>query len=166
MKNVIKKMFSLLLVGVVAVSMFGFVAPNRVDAAETDALEGSVLVKTTCSENAYIISSTVEFLTDSGKTIKIPMRKHLDGRKSECVEYKIPKDARTVKVNVMNCKGIKPLNFLSKTFVFKRDKYKPAFGNSIIVSASFPLPKSFPHYEVSYASNWDHDGTFDQYITY
>ena len=36
MKNIIKKMFSLLLVGVVAVSMFGFIAPNRVDAAEAD----------------------------------------------------------------------------------------------------------------------------------
>ena len=39
MKNVMKKVFSLLLVGVVAVSMFGFITPNRVDAAETNAME-------------------------------------------------------------------------------------------------------------------------------
>ena len=32
MKNVIKKMLSLLLVGVVTVSMFSFITPNRVDA--------------------------------------------------------------------------------------------------------------------------------------
>ena len=39
MKNVMKKVFSLLLVGVVAVSMFGFITPNRIDAAETNATE-------------------------------------------------------------------------------------------------------------------------------
>ena len=39
MKNVMKKVFSLFLVGVVAVSMFGFITPNRVDAAETNAIE-------------------------------------------------------------------------------------------------------------------------------
>ena len=33
MKNVMKKVFSLILVGVVAVSMFGFVAPTRAEAA-------------------------------------------------------------------------------------------------------------------------------------
>ena len=37
MKNIMKKLFSLLLVGVVAVSMFGFITPNRVDAAEANA---------------------------------------------------------------------------------------------------------------------------------
>ena len=166
MKNVIKKMFSLLLVGVVAVSMFGFIAPNRVDAAEANAFRGSVLVKTEYSKNAYIISSTVEFLNASGETIKIPRHKHLDGRKSEHVEYKIPADAKKVKVNVMNCKKIKPLNLLSKTFIFERDKFIPAFGNSITVSASFPMPESFPHYKPSCASNWEHADTIDQYLPY
>ena len=32
MKNVVKKLFSLLLIGVVAVSMFSFIVPNHVDA--------------------------------------------------------------------------------------------------------------------------------------
>ena len=166
MKNVIKKMFSLLLVGVVAVSMFGFIAPNRVDATEANVLEGSVLVKTQYSENAYIISSTVEFLNASGKAITGPKYRHLDGKKSEYVEYKIPKDARTVKVNVMNCKSIKPLNLLSKTFIFERNKFIPAVGNSITVSASFPMPKSFPYYKPSCASNWEHTDTIDKYLPY
>lgn len=39
MKNVMKKVFSLLLVGIVAISMFSFITPNRVDAAETNATE-------------------------------------------------------------------------------------------------------------------------------
>ena len=34
MKNVIKKLFSLLLIGVVAVSMFSFIVPNHIDAEE------------------------------------------------------------------------------------------------------------------------------------
>ena len=42
MKNFVKKLFSLLLVGVVAISMFSFVAPTNVEAAEETSFRGVV----------------------------------------------------------------------------------------------------------------------------
>ena len=43
MRNIIKKLLSLLLVGVVAVSMFGFITPNRVNATEANTLSAGIL---------------------------------------------------------------------------------------------------------------------------
>ena len=64
MKNVVKKLFSLLLVGVVAISMFSFVAPP-VEAAETAEAgsNGTLIIK---NEAAYTAGFYVTFYSFSG----------------------------------------------------------------------------------------------------
>ena len=61
MGNIIKKLLSLLLVSVVAVSMFSFIAPNRVDAVETNENSGILYIE----QNGNMGSYTVKFCTDS-----------------------------------------------------------------------------------------------------
>ena len=46
MRNIIKKLLSLLLVGVVAVSMFVFITPIHVNATEANALDKGILFVT------------------------------------------------------------------------------------------------------------------------
>ena len=61
MGNIIKKLLSLLLVSVVAVSMFNFIAPNRVDAVETNKNSGILCIE----QNGNMGNYTVKFCTDS-----------------------------------------------------------------------------------------------------
>ena len=65
MKNVIKKMFSLLLVGVVTVSMFGFVAP--VEAAEANASSDKIIIESYVKHAGKI---KVETGTKMGSIVK------------------------------------------------------------------------------------------------
>ena len=61
MGNIIKKLLSLLLVSVVAVSMFSFIAPNRVDAVETNENSGILCIE----QNGNMGNYTIKFCTDS-----------------------------------------------------------------------------------------------------
>lgn len=64
-KNVMKKMFSLLLVGVVAISMFGFISPTRAEAAEAGS-KGTVQIY---QKGLYVARFDVTFF--DGKNGKI-----------------------------------------------------------------------------------------------
>ena len=74
MKNFIKKLFSLLLVGVVTVSMFSFIRPNRVDAIEesnkSERNLGTFIVEEIPCRALYTIYCSVICYNASGKEIK------------------------------------------------------------------------------------------------
>lgn len=74
MKNFIKKLFSLLLVGVVTVSMFSFIRPNRVDAIEESNKSGknlgTFIVEEIPCRALYTIYCSVVCYNASGKEIK------------------------------------------------------------------------------------------------
>ena len=98
MKNVMKKLFSLLLVGVIAVSMFSFVAPNSVDAAEAKPSKGTVYLKQNAKWSLILDGYYFVYFYDaSGKLISNPATrifvKH-DAR------YPIPENATSVVVKV------------------------------------------------------------------
>ena len=163
MKNVFKKMFSLFLVGVVAVSMFGFIAPNRVDATEAaNAFTESILVETEPSINACTISSTIKFFDESEKVVRVK-RAELDGQIGQAMEAKIPKKAKIIEINVMNIEKRKDLR-LSRTYKFRRDKVVPSSDPSISIHAVFPTDKDFPKYYNYYAYNWKSIRQTDQFI--
>lgn len=71
MKNVIKKAFSLLLVSVVAVSMFSFITPNRVDAKVQLSNNYVRIVDTLFDENANAKPGyyTIEFFDIDGNPL-------------------------------------------------------------------------------------------------
>ena len=79
MKNIMKKLFSLLLVGVVAVSMFGFITPNNVDAAETNGCAGKIVIScvpvpdTSKLKKPYKVCCMVRYYNVYNKEIVTPM---------------------------------------------------------------------------------------------
>ena len=77
MKNIMKKLFSLLLVGVVAVSMFGFIAPNSVDAKEEKPSKGEVHLKQCAMWDFFYTDGEyiVKFYGASGNVISTPSTK-------------------------------------------------------------------------------------------
>lgn len=162
MKNVFKKVFSLLLVGVVAVSVFGFIAPNRVDATEAaNVFTESILVETEPSINACTIASTIKFFDESEKVVRVK-RAELDGKIGQAMEVEIPKKAKIIEINVMDLKkkGLR----LSRTYKFRRDRIVPSSDPSISIHAVFPIGKDFPKYYNYYAYNWQSISQTDQFI--
>ena len=95
LKNVVKKLFSLLLVGVVAISMFSFVAPTNAEAAETDSY-GTLSISNwalfTASFHVTFYDSWERNLGehDTGKLEGTGLR--------NAREFKIPKDTYRVHV--------------------------------------------------------------------
>ena len=85
MKNIMKKLFSLLLVGVVAVSMFGFITPNRVDAAETNSNLGTIVIScdpVTDHKKLYEAHCTVHYCNIYDEDIMKPCSETLHGGES------------------------------------------------------------------------------------
>ena len=80
MKNVMRKVFSLFLVGVVAVSMFGFVAPTR---AEAVGCAGELCLEWYDKENYGTIDIYIYFLDSYGDNLKTfkaeKVKKHYNG---------------------------------------------------------------------------------------
>lgn len=91
MKNVMKKLFSLLLVGIVAISMFGFIAPNNVDAAEAKPSKGIVRLEHT---GGWIGRYFIRFYDASGKQMGREIGKVLTAGLGK--EYSIPLEAKSV----------------------------------------------------------------------
>ena len=88
MKNIVKKLFSLLLVGVVAISMFSFVAPTNAEAAEADSY-GTLSIRNWASFTARF---HVTFYDSCGKNLGEHDTGKLEGwgfRHSR--DFKIPK---------------------------------------------------------------------------
>ena len=93
MKNVMKKLFSLLLVGVVAVSMFGFIAPNNVDAAEAEPSKGNVYFQ----QNGFYTGNYIaSFYDASGKLIGSRNTGRMYAGQSR--RYAIPEETKTLTV--------------------------------------------------------------------
>ena len=106
MKNVIKKMLSLLLVGVVTVSMFGVIAPNRVNAAETNANLGKVRLETVPNPKFDLyhhLSFSAEFLNKSGKPIGRRAESVLNIRDGKIREVEIPSKTESIKIYTNYC---------------------------------------------------------------
>ena len=99
MKNVVKKLFSLLLVGVVTVSMFSFVAPTNAEAAETD------------SYGTLIINQRGVCKTGFHVTFYDYLKKNLGEYDTGCLnvgntrKFKIPKNTYNVHVYVAVADG-------------------------------------------------------------
>ena len=138
MKNVIKKMFSLLLVGVVAVSMFGVIAPNRVNAAETNANLGKVRLETVPNpkfDRHHRLIFSVEFLNKSGKPIGERAESDLNIHDGESREVEIPSKTKSI----MIYKTYRDRNtILMGWYKFANNgSYIIPSADSIIISASF-----------------------------
>ena len=138
MKNIIKKLFSLLLVGVVAVSMFGVIAPNRVNAAETNANLGKVRLETVHNPNFSLhhrLIFSVEFLNKSGKPIGERAESDLNIHDGESREVEIPSKTKSI----MIYKTYRDRNtILMGWYKFANNgSYIIPSADSIIISASF-----------------------------
>ena len=100
MKNVMKKLFSLLLVGVIAVSMFSFVAPNSVDAKEAKPSRGTVYVYQNAMWSTFRNAKYfVYFYNASGNKIS-SHSVHLYVKKG--AHFPIPLEAKTVTIEVQS----------------------------------------------------------------
>lgn len=109
MKNFMKKLFLLLLVGVIAVSMFGFIAPNRVDAKEAKPSRGNVCVGLEFG-TGYVMKYNIIFYDTSGKQIdKIIQKYGLVGGIYK--NYSIPEKAGSIIVEAQKL----PITFRWKT---------------------------------------------------
>ena len=101
MKNFAKKLFSLLLVGVVTVSMFSFVAPPPVEAVEETPSRGTVIFKfVNLLDAERSAEGIVDFYGDDDYYSSQPISLHCRGygifseRKTVC--YNIPAEAKIV----------------------------------------------------------------------
>ena len=126
-----KKLFSLLLVGIVAISMFGFITPNSVDAAEATPSKGTVYVKNTSHSIGYGANFVVDFYNASGKNIGGYNSGRLN--KTEERHYTIPQEAKSVTVRTKKKSTFcwNNVNF----FVFKLDESSDSLDGSISVNA-------------------------------
>ena len=97
MKNVVKKLFSLLLVGVVAISMFSFVAPTNVEATEAGS-NGTLSIRNKGWYTAYF---SADFQDDCGCLVAREFIGALEGlgfRKTR--KLNIPENATYIAVNM------------------------------------------------------------------
>ena len=99
MKNVVKKLFSLLLVGVVAISMFSFVAPPPAEAVEETPSKGTIIFKfISLIDGRCSADYAVDFYGDDDYYISSqPIHFHLATfGKKKTVRYNIPAEAKIV----------------------------------------------------------------------
>ena len=97
MKNVVKKLFSLLLVGVVAVSMFNFVAPTNVEAIQASS-NGTLSIR---NKAWYTAGFHVTFYSFFGENLGEYDTGYLEGRGfRHSRNFEIPKDTYRVHVYV------------------------------------------------------------------
>ena len=101
MKNVMKKLFSLLLVGVVAVSMCGFIAPNSVDAAEVKPSKGEIHLKQADWWSAFGTDGRyfVKFYNASGQLIGDKLAS-LRAVKEPSKDFPIPVETNSVVIEI------------------------------------------------------------------
>ena len=119
MKNIIKKMFSLLLVGVVAVSMFGFIAPNRVGAEETNVANNGMLY---FESGRRLDAFNVKFCVDYASKIKREVIVQLNPNDS--ISIPIPLDIDSVVLTTPILNVINPKVPLYRQYIFTKLKDK------------------------------------------
>ena len=131
MKRVIKKLFSLLLVGVVAVSMFSFISPNRVDAAGSNSkFNGKFRVwGLPAFSDPYKASYEINFYNKKEVNIKT-MRNTLSSDKLTEENFNIPKQAQkiVIETTITGKNGI-----LKNSSVLKRNGEKISKDGSISI---------------------------------
>lgn len=106
MKSVMKKLFSLLLVGVVTVSMFGFVAP-LVEAAEANA-SGDQFIITSYLELTQDINVTTSIDGNKSKSFTIPMDKPIKRKKPLQYSFKVSSSRNRVELSIFVKKPSNP----------------------------------------------------------
>ena len=117
MKNIIKKMFSLLLVGVVAVSMFGFIAPNRVDAEETNVVNNGMLY---FESGPKIDAFNVKFCVDYASKVK--KEENIKLKPNEIISIPIPLYIDSVVITTPILNVINPKVPLYRQYIFTKLK--------------------------------------------
>lgn len=140
MKNVFKKVFSLLLVGVVAVSVLSFSSPNCANAENLEYSDNVVCLYNSAWYNAGL---SVKFYKADGT--KICERKSKLLHKTEQAEIAIPKGTTLVMLKCSFILGTKDWRDISKgkSLVFKIDELG-IFGDDILVTTQGTLfKKSF-----------------------
>lgn len=134
-----KKLFSLLLVGIVAISMFAFIAPNSVDATEAEPSKGTVYVKNATEKSGYGVRFVVDFYDASGNNIGCYKSNYLSRTEKKCCT--IPQEAKSV--TVLTAKKVNRSTWDNvSSFVFKLDKSNDSLDGSIQVNAIGDLLKS------------------------
>ena len=150
MKNVMKKVFSLLLVGVVAVSMFGFITPNRVDAAETNAMEFLTI------ENATpeVLKYRIDFYSEKDPNLTRPLNDKAiivtlcpDERKDVIIHPQ----ADSVYLKTILLDESSPIGELYQEFVFTKPSSRPKVNtllSSIVINSVRDMRRPFFKQEV------------------
>ena len=127
MKNVMRKVVSLFLVGIVAVSMFGFIAPTRAEATEENS-RGTVKV---VNKGNYVAFFTISFY-DKTEQLIIKQRECL--LELEENDFALPANANFVTVEAKAHNGIN--SFIVDTVKFKLVKDDVYSEDVIIVTTS------------------------------
>ena len=151
MKNIIKKMFSLLLVGVVAVSMFGFIVPNRVDAAEADINSGSRIIVNIESRAKFFgrIRGTISKNDDYDQIISIDPRQPRF-RSPSINSFCVPESKNTITLNfnVYSPSGRRGSMVYVSIKLYKREKSITSLNSKEEVETiSIKIEKSASVYE-------------------
>ena len=97
MKSVMKKLFLLLLVSVITVSMFGFVAP--VEAAAANA-SGDQIIITSYLELTQDIKVTTSIDGDKSKSFTIPANKPIKHKKPLQYSFKVSSSVNKIDLNI------------------------------------------------------------------
>ena len=145
MKNVVKKLFSLLLVGVVTVSMFSFVAPTNAEAAETDSY-GTLIIN---QRGAYEAGFHATFYDFFGENLGEYDTGYL--AKKNTREFKIPKNTYRVQVHV---------SIISIFFKGKCEKYIDFYADESVVNEKSRIELTStnvtwdPKFDVKFNDGW------------
>ena len=125
MKNIIKKMFSLLLVGVVTVSMFGFIAPNRVDAEETNVVNNGMLYFESGPKiDAFNVKFCVDYLS------KVKKEENIKLKPNEIISMPIPINVDSVVITTPILNVINPKVPLYRQYIVTTLQGKPVPGKT------------------------------------
>ena len=155
MKNVMKKVFSLLLVGVVAISMFSFITPNRVDAAETNRYRAGKIViscdPVTRSAERYKVHCEVTYKDAVGYCIMESCKETLNGGESRT--YEIRGDVHSISIYTYfdGAEVLPPVQSCYKRV--PNAKPRPT-GQSILYTIRSPLDPKSPGVSEIVGNDW------------
>lgn len=157
MKSIIKKLFSLLLVGVVVISMISSIKPNCVDAAETNVIDSETIfiLYSPDSGPSYFAFSILSFYDLKENSLGNPRNIKLGGRRPLRKKVAIPKATQKIiiETNIMTDK-MESSNSVS-TFERSEEKICGKDGPPIQVEIRSPSDPESPGVAVKVMNdNW------------
>ena len=155
MKSIIKKLFSLLLVGVVAISMISSIKPNCVDAAETNRYRAGKIVIScvpgTVSKEHYIVHCIVHYYNVFGIETMEPCSETL--RDGDSRTYDIHGDVHKISIHT-SFDGVKVLPPVKSSYERVPGEKPNPTEQSILYTIRSPFDPKSPGFNEKVGNGW------------